>query len=192
MGSTVLARQGVTRRQYERLITVGLLDSGDRVELLDGVLVAREPQGSLHAAVVSAACLVLQQAFGPRHHVRVAAPVALDDMSEPEPDLAVVRGRPRSYRARHPERPLLVVEVSETSLLKDRRRKGSLYARAGIEEYWVIDLVHDILEVHRQPVARPDTRYGWAYAVVRRLGRRAMVSPLAVPDARIRASRLLP
>lgn len=180
------------RVEYERLVDKGVFGPDDRIELLDGLLVVREPQGSLHAAVVSQVRRVLQDAFGPRWDVRVGAPIALDDTSEPEPDLAVVRGRPRDYRRQHPSEPMLIVEVSETSLAKDRLRKSGLYARAGRAEYWIVNLVDTVLEVYREPVRAPSRRYGWKYASLRLLKRNAVVSPLAAPRARIRVVDLLP
>jgi Uma2 family endonuclease len=74
-------------------------------------------------------------------HIRVQSPLALDPMSEPDPDLVVVRGRPRAYRSAHPETALLVIEVAERTLAFDRGRKASLYLRAGIPEHWLADLL---------------------------------------------------
>jgi len=124
----------IPRVRYERMVKKGAFDSDDRVELLDGLLVVSEPQGSLHAAAVSAARATLARAFGTSFDVRVGSPVALDDTSEPEPDLAVVAGRPWDYRRGHPSKPVLAVEVAETSLAMDRLLKGSLYAGAGDRE----------------------------------------------------------
>jgi Uma2 family endonuclease len=127
----------MTRVRYDRLIDVGILGSEDRVELLDGLLVVREPQGRRHAAVVVLVGAALEKAFGPAYHVREEKPIALDEQSEPEPDV-VVLGPPRDYLDAHPSRPVLLVEVAETSLANDRLRKGGLYARPGIADYWVV------------------------------------------------------
>ena len=118
-------------------------------------------------------------------------PVALDDDSEPEPDVAVVRGAPRDYLAEHPSRPALIVEVAQSSLAFVRRRKGGLYARADIADYWIVNLVGRVLEVYRQPVRAASARYGWKYRSVRVLNG-ASVSPLAAPTARIAVADLLP
>ena len=174
------------------MVEGGLLDSDDKVELLDGLLVAKEPQSALHAAMVMAGHQVLQRAFGPRYHVRIGAPVALDEMSEPEPDLAVVPGHPRNYKKAHPSTPVLMVEVSLTSRSKDRLWKGGLYARAGLADYWVVNLVDQALEVYREPRRAAPHRYGWKYGGVQLLKRGATVSPLAAPRARIRVADLLP
>ena len=119
-------------------------------------------------------------------------PVALDDESEPEPDLAVVPGERADYRADHPARPALVVEVAESSLAFDRQDKGSLYARGGVHDYWIVNLVERVLEVYRDPGPDPTAPYGWRYRAVERLGPAAVVSPLALPSVRLAVSDLLP
>lgn len=182
----------IPRSKYERMVRKGAFDSDDRVELLDGLLIAKEPQGNVHAAAMAAAQRALERAFGPRYHVRVGSPVALDDTSEPEPDLAVVTGRPWDYRRGHPTKPVLAVEVAETSLAKDRLLKGGLYARAGIADYWIVNLLDDVLEIYRQPVKASSHRFGWKYGSVRLLKKNAVASPLAAPRARIKVAQLLP
>jgi Uma2 family endonuclease len=179
-----------TRAEYDRLVDRGFFDEDEPIELLDGLLVVKEPQGARHVAAVGLVRKALERAFGPRHHVRDAKPVALDDASEPEPDLAVVKGRIREYADAHPSAPVLVVEVSQASLGTDRRRKARLYARAGLREYWIVNLVDDLLEVYRDPVRAGAGR--WKYRAVRLLGPAARVSPLAAPGARIRVADLLP
>ena len=182
----------MTRVRYDRLIDVGIFGSEDRVELLDGLLVVREPQGRRHAAVVVLVRAALEKAFGPAYHVREEKPIALDEQSEPEPDVVVVPGQPRDYLDAHPSRPVLLVEVAETSLAIDRLRKGSLYARAGIADYWVVNLLDEVLEVYREPIQDPSSHGGWKYRSIRLLRRNAVVTPLAAPRARIRVASLLP
>jgi Uma2 family endonuclease len=180
-----------SRAEYDRLIACGAFDENDRIELLDGLMVVKEPQGSWHAATVSQIRRVLQRAFGDRYDVRTHAPIALDEMSEPEPDLAVVKGRPRDYLREHPDKPVLLVEVADSSLAKDRLRKSGVYARAGIAEYWIGNAIDLVLEVYRRPERGAGLRYGWKYGSVRLLRRGAVVSPLAAPRARIRVSNLV-
>ena len=180
------------RARYDRLVEAGVFGPDDRVELLDGLLVAREPQGARHATVVALARAVLEKAFGRSYHVREEKPIALDEQSEPEPDIVVVPGRPRDYLDAHPSRPVLVVEVAETSLTLDRLRKGGLYARAGVTDYWVVNLLDEVLEVYREPVCGPPGHAEWKYDSVRLLARNAVVTPLAAPRARIRVASLLP
>jgi Uma2 family endonuclease len=143
-----------TRREYDRLIERGFFGEDDRVELLGGQLMVAEPQGSRHAATVSLVADALRTAFGQGWYVTVQLPLALDDQSEPEPDVAVVRGTARDYRDAHPSRPILVVEVAESSGTLDRRHKASLYARALVPDYWIVDLNDESVEVHRRPVSR--------------------------------------
>lgn len=182
----------LTRARYDQLVEKGAFGPGDHVELLDGLLVAREPQGSRHAVAVDLVRAALERAFGRAYYVRDDKPLALDDASEPEPDVVVLRGRPRDYRDAHPSTPLLVVEVSESSLAEDRLWKGGLYARAGVADYWIVNLVDEVLEVYRDPVRAAAHRHGWKYGGVRLLKRGALVSPLAAPRARVRVADLLP
>src|SRR4030095_7847700 len=106
--------------------------------------------------------------------------------------VVAVPGRRRGYLTAHPSRPVLIVEVAETSLALDRVRKGVLYARARISDYWVVNLVNEILEVHREPVRIPSGHGDWKYDSVRLLRRNAVGTPLAAPRARIRVAALLP
>jgi len=180
-----------TRAEYDRLVDLGVLH-GEPVELIGGQLVVAEPQGSYHATAIGAVDDALRAALPPGWVVRAQMPVALDDESEPEPDLAVVPGERADYRADHPARPALVVEVAESSLAFDREDKGSLYARGGVHDYWIVNLVERVLEVYRDPGPDPTAPYGWRYRAVERLGPAAVVSPLALPSMRLAVSDLLP
>jgi Uma2 family endonuclease len=180
------------RVEYERLIETGFFQPGDAIELLGGQLIVAEPQGSGHFAAIRAVEEALRVAFGVGWDVRGQGPVALDEESEPEPDVAVVPGGFRDYVAAHPSRPVLVVEVSESSLALDRHDKGSLYARAGLDDYWIVNLVDQVLEVLRAPGPDPAASFGWRYQSVEALERGASVSPLALPGAHIRVADLLP
>jgi Uma2 family endonuclease len=188
--------EGVTRRwkrvEYERLIECGFFQPGDPVELVGGQLIVAEPQGTRHFATVRAVEEALRAALGPGWEVRGQGPLALDDESEPEPDVAVVPGSFRDYVAGHPSRPVLVVEVSESSLALDRDHKGSLYARAGLADYWIVNLVDRLLEVHREPGPDGAAPFGRRYQSVAVYEPDASVAPLASPNARIRVSDLLP
>jgi len=180
------------RSRYDQLVEAGIFGPEDRIELLDGLLVSREPQGERHATVVGLVRAALEKAFGGAYHIREEKPIALDEQSEPEPDVVVVPGRLRDYLAAHPSRPVLDVEVADTSLALDRLRKGGLYARAGIADYWVVNLIDEVLEVYREPVRAPSGRGDWKYDSVRPLRRNAIVTPLAAPRTRIRVAALLP
>jgi len=180
------------RVEYERLIETGFFQPGDPVELVGGQLIVAEPQGSGHFAAIRAVEEALRAAFSVGWDVRGQGPVALDEESEPEPDVAVVPGGFRDYVAAHPSRPVLVVEVSESSLALDRHHKGSLYARAGLDDYWIVNLVDRVLEVYRRPGPDPAAPFGWRYSPAEVFGREASVSPLALPGAHIRVADLFP
>ena len=155
-------------------------------------MIVAEPQGSRHFAALRATQEALRVAFGDGWEIRGQGPIALDDESEPEPDLAVVPGTFRDYRAAHPSSPSLVIEISETSLALDRAHKGSLYARAGLADYWIVNLAEQSLEVHRDPGADPAAPFGWRYRSVEVLRGDALVSPLALSSASIRVRDVFP
>jgi Uma2 family endonuclease len=180
------------RVEYERLVEKGVFDTGDRVELIDGLLIVAEPQSATHYTAIRLVERALGRAFGEGWHTRTQAPIALDETSEPEPDVAVVRGHLRDYTAEHPADPVLVVEVALSSLALDRGHKASLYARAGRPEYWIVNLVDRVLEVYRDPAPSPTAAYGWDYATMEALGAGDRVRPLAAPAASIAVSDLLP
>jgi Uma2 family endonuclease len=188
-----LEQDVITRRwrrtEYERLVDLGIF-VGERLELLDGVLVVREPQGSSHAAIVTQIGQVLAAAFGPGWHPRLQAPLALGEHSEPEPDVAVVTGGARDYIAAHPPTAVLVIEVADSSLRLDRRFKAEVYARAGLQEYWIVNLGESALEVHREPELGTDDL--WRYRSIEVLRPPASVRPLAVPRVEISVADLLP
>ena len=179
------------RTEYDRLVELGVFE-GEPLELIGGQLVVAEPQYPYHASAISAAEYALRAILPPGWIVRTQLPVSLDDESEPEPDLVVVLGRPTDYRVEHPARPLLTVEVAESSLDFDRRQKSSLYARAGLQDYWIVNLVDRVLEIYRDPRPDPSAPYGWRYATVLTLTPPAIVTPLAFASCRIAVADLLP
>jgi Uma2 family endonuclease len=180
------------RAEYAKLIDAGILHEDDPVELVDGQLVVREPQHTPHAVATQLAQEALGRAFGRGWCVRVQLPLALDPRSEPEPDVAVVRGAPRDFLADHPSHPALVVEVSGESLGFDRTSKARLYARGRVREYWIVNLKARTLEVRRRPLRSALEAHDWRYASVTIHGVGDVVSPLAAPRARVRVADLLP
>jgi Uma2 family endonuclease len=179
------------RIEYDRLVDLGVFE-GDPIELIGGQLIVAEPHGTYHASAISAADYAVRTSLPPGWMVRIQLPVSLDDESEPEPDLVVVPGRPADYRRSHPERPALVVEVAESSLHFDQHHKGSLYARAGIPDYWIVNLVDRVLEVYRDPAPDPSAHYGWRYRSVTTLTAPAIVVPLAFTSSQVAVTDLLP
>ena len=179
------------RVEYDRLVDLGLFQ-GEPIELIAGQLVVAEPQGAYHASAITKVDYALRAVVPPGWIVRLQAPVSLDDESEPEPDVVVVPGRPGDYRDSHPAYPALAVEVSESSLEFDRRSKGSLYARAAVPDYWIVNLVDRVLEVYRDPGPDTSAAFGWRYRSVTRLAPPATVAPLALPGASLPVADLLP
>jgi len=181
-----------SRAEYERLIELGIFQPGEPIELVGGELMVSEPQGAAHYTAIQKTARVLDVAFGAGWTVRTQGPIGLDEESEPEPDVAVVSGSPDDYGRAHPSRPVLTVEVAESSLAVDRQLKGSLYARAGLADYWVLNLVDRVLEVYREPAADGAAPFGWRYGRRDVLDAAARVTPLAAPGSSIAVAQLLP
>jgi len=181
-----------TRVEYERLIDLGAFRPGERLELVGGALLVCEPQGGPHFTAVGLVEDALRPVFGIGWTVRAQGPIALDEDSEPEPDIAVVPGSRRDHSRAHPSHPVLIVEVADSRLAFDRAEKGSLYARAGIADYWILNLPDQVLEVYREPAAAPHAPYGHRYGATITLAPRDTVSPLAAPTAAILVASLLP
>jgi Uma2 family endonuclease len=181
-----------TRAEYDKLIALGFFEPGEHVELIGGELMVAEPQGAPHYTAIAKTARALEAAFGPSWTVRTQGPIGLDDESEPEPDVAVVPGELEDYRSEHPSRPVLTVEVAQSSLSIDRERKGSLYARAQLQEYWVLNLDECLLEVYREPVADSSAVFGWRFSRREDFSSSANVAPLWARNARVRIADLLP
>ena len=181
-----------TRHEYERLIDHGFLDEDDPIELLDGLLLVKEPQHSPHRTAVLLVAKALERAFGGGWFVQTQSPIILGDRSEPEPDVCVVRGSPRDYVDSHPTRPGLIVEVALSGLRRARGRKAAAYARARIADYWIVNLIDRVLEVYREPARPGPALRHWAYAAIETLGADATIRPLAAPSSGISVADLLP
>ena len=180
-----------TRVEYDRLIDQGFFDEDEPIELLDGLLLLKEPQSSPHRTAVGLVAETLRVAFGAGWFVQVHSPIALDDRSEPEPDVAVVAGALRDYVDEHPARPALTVEVALSGLRIARGRKARAYARAGLADYWIVNVADRVLEVYREP-RRGDRASRSVYTSIETLHADDIVTPLAAPSARIRVADLLP
>jgi Uma2 family endonuclease len=171
------ARRRFTREEYHRMGQTGILKPTDRVELIRGEIVEMSPIGPRHLAFVNNLTQLLVLRLAGRAVVSVQNPVVVADDSEPQPDLAVLRRRPRPYKEAAPEAEdvLLLIEVAETSLGYDRRTKLRLYAEVGIAEYWIVDCAAEAVEVYRAP-----GRQGYGQMV--RMAGAESVSPQAFPD----------
>jgi Uma2 family endonuclease len=171
----------ITRAEYDRMIELGMFED-ERVELLGGVLVKMSPQLAPHASTVQKLTETLMTQVQKRFSVRSQLPLALSDDTEPEPDIAVVPLG--NYEAEHPTTALLIIEVSDSTLRKDRA-KAAMYASAGIAEYWIINLGARAVEVY----STPD---GDRYAEVRTLRAGDVLRPAALGDVAIAVAEILP
>jgi Uma2 family endonuclease len=180
-----VTRRPISVAEYHRMGEVGILGERDRVELIEGELVAMAPIGSYHAGTVNKLNHALVRVVGEHAVVSVQGPVRLDDFSEPEPDFALLKPRPDFYQGAHPGPAdvLLLIEVADSSLNYDRAVKRALYARHAIAEFWIVNLTGGEVEICRQP--KPD-----GYAVIERVGRDGMVEPQLLPGVRIELATL--
>jgi Uma2 family endonuclease len=169
------------------LVTQGCLDARDRVELLEGVIVAEPPMDPPHASAITLVAKALQGVIRDRALVRVQAPFIAGPFSVPEPDVAVVPGAASDYYRAHPSTALLVVEASASSLPQDRLSKSRIYAGAAVPEYWIVNLRDQCVEIFRTP---DHAKRGYAHRSTARCGER--IVPVAFPDAGIAVRELLP
>jgi len=163
------------RVEYDRLTALGTFE-GERIELIGGALRHMSPIGPRHSSTVDrlTECLVL--ALAGRARVRVQGSFAADDVSEPQPDLSVLPLA--DYDTEHPHEAHLIIEVADASLSYDRGEKSRLYAASGVPEYWVVDLVSRVVEVHRSPSAA-------GYREVTVTAKGASLRLLAFPDVEV-------
>lgn len=171
---------------FERMGETGVLHDDDRVELLEGELYPMAPIGPTHAGIVNQLTRLLVRILGDRAVVAIQNPLLLAPWSEPQPDVVVARPRGDLYRRAHPTGAdtLLVIEVAHSSLAIDRGIKVGLYARAGIVEYWLVDVDHQEIVVHRAPA-------GGAYTDQRTLHAGDRLTIAAMDDVGIDADAIL-
>jgi Uma2 family endonuclease len=179
-------RYRFTVEQYHRMGEAGILSPECRVELIDGEIFEMSPINPWHSGVVNWLNHRFVTALGRRVVVHVQNPTIVDRRSEPQPDLMLLTPREDFYRTAHPTPAdaLLVVEVAETSLAYDRRRKLPLYARTGVSEVWIVNHRADAIDVFRDPSPG-------SYATRFRRGRSEEVAPAAFPDLRLSVDDIL-
>jgi Uma2 family endonuclease len=183
-----------TLDEYHRLIEIGFFDEDERVELLEGVLVSMSPNNPPHIRTVIRLQRVFATFFAREDvEVRIQGSVTIPElMTEPEPDMVISRESGGDLDERHPYPAdiLLLMEVSDSSLAHDRTRKGAIYAQAGIPDYWIWNLVDDLLEVYRDPHTPAS---GDAVYLTKSTYRRGeSVAPLAFPDCEVAVGDVLP
>ncbi len=162
-----------------------------RAELIEGDIVVLSPQKFEHGQIADRAAEILRNRLGGDYWIRMQLPLDLGINSEPEPDVSVVPGRREDYHA-HPTEALLVIEVSDTTIAYDRREKASLYARGGISDYWVLDVVRRQLHVYRDPAPDATAAHAFSYRSITTLQGAQTVNPLAAPQVTIVVNELLP
>ena len=146
-----IKRHRFTADEYHRMVEVGLLEEDARVELVGGQIVEMSPIGWPHARCVNRLTKLLVRLVGERYEISVQNPIALSDIDEPQPDLALIREDAHRLHAPVPEDVLLVIEVSDTTLAYDKNIKLPLYAQARIPEVWIVDLQNRRVEVYTEP-----------------------------------------
>lgn len=151
-----LNKRLLTVKEYHQMAEAGIFDPDEKLELINGEIVYMSPVGSKHAHCVDVLNMHLITQIAGKAVVRVQNPLALFEGSEPEPDLAVVKGPANKYRDKHPSGmdTLLVIEVADSSLQKDREVKLPIYAEAGIPVYWIINLEEKQVEVYHSPAGK--------------------------------------
>ena len=171
----------IERGTYEQMVSHGLF-TDQSVELIDGIVIDMSPIEPAHAATTVRLHKLLLRAVGDRAELRAQDPIRAAGQSMPQPDLAVVP--PGDYDAAHPDQALLIIEVADSSLRKDRLVKGPLYALSGFAEYWIVNLVDHVLEAHRGP-----SPAGWSS--ITRHGHDEVLTLVAFPDVQLRVGDFL-
>jgi Uma2 family endonuclease len=186
MAALEALRRPITVEEYNKMAEVGIIGRGERVELLDGDVIVVPPHGQPHFSVVARISQRLNLRFGLRALVTTQLPIIVSDRSEPEPDIAILAWREDFYRSGIPTAPdaYAIVEVADSSLAIDRGKKLAIYAKAGVKEYWVVDVPHAVIEVHREP-------RGDGYDSLQTFRSGATVSFAAFPDDQFTVEELL-
>lgn len=178
-----------TKDEYYKLSDLGFFD-GKRVELIEGEIIEMSAMKSPHITFVMILGDILRELFGNNFYVRTQGTIDFGKRSQPEPDVAVVKGKARDYLDEHPKEAVLLIEVADTTIYKDRNLKAKLYAKNGINDYWILNLKSRCLEVYRQP--KKDKILGYIYTESRILTEEDEISPLAMPKAKIKIADILP
>jgi Uma2 family endonuclease len=172
--------------EYHRMIAAGILQEDDRIELIEGELIDMAPIGFQHSGLTNSLIEILGYPTRGLAIASVQNPIGIGSKSEPQPDFALLKPHPDRYISRLPtaEDTLLIVEIADASLRYDREVKGPLYARAGIPEYWIVNIPERTIEVHRVP----DQQSG-RYTDIH-ITSSESIAPSAFPDVVINLSEL--
>ena len=180
-----LVRHQFTVKQFHQMAESGILSENDRLELIRGEMIDMSPIGRRHAGCVNRLVNLLIQLLGKQIVLAPQNPVELDETSEPQPDIALLKPRPDFYRNSHPqpEDIFLLIEVADTTIKYDREVKIPLYAEANIPEVWLIDVNQEVIEVYRNPIQG-------VYQDVQKLVKNQVLSILAFPNVHINVSEI--
>ena len=181
-----VTRKLFTVQDYHRMARAGILREDDRLELIDGEIIQMSPVGHRHFVVVNRMNVIFMRGFGDEAFLGIQGPLRINEWTELQPDVVLYKPRPDFYAGKVPDPSdvLLVVEVSDTTLATDQKVKLPRYAAAGIAEYWIADLKHDLLHVYR------DVRHH-EYTTTVTLRPGDSVALLSSPDVRFRVDELL-
>ena len=181
-----VARWKFDVHQYHAMAKAGVLKEDDRVELIDGEIVAMSSIGPAHKGVVNSSNRFWVIRLGERAVVQIQSSVRLDEWNEPEPDVAILKPREDFYASRHagPDDVLLLIEVSDTTLRYDRRIKLALYARFGIPEFWIVNIRARSIEVYTDPA-------NGEYTTLQTFRRGQTITPTAFPDVVLPVSDII-
>ena len=176
-----------TVKEYHKLGEIGIFNPEERVELIEGNIIKISAKGTGHACATRRTASLLHNLVGNQAAVYNKSPIALDDNSEPEPDIALVRIDPFDYATHHPtpSEVYLIIEVADSSLTFDREIKAKIYARSGIADYWVLNVGDRQLHVFREPAVD-----GYQSEVI--LAETASISPIEFPAFNIAIQAMLP
>lgn len=180
-----------TKEEYYQMAEFGMFE-GRRTEFIEGEIIEMPQMKSPHATGLTLTDNALRRIFSENFVVRNQMPLDVGTEFEPVPDIVIVNGSPRDYLEDHPQTAELLVEISDTSLSYDRNRKSSLYAKYGIQDYWILNLKNRTLEIYRQPIEDENTLYGFNYGEKLTFDKTREVSPLIKSDAKIKVADLLP
>lgn len=180
-----------TRKEYYKMAELGLFKK-QRVELIEGRILIMAAMNSYHRTAVTLADDAVRKIFKVGFFVMVQCPLGIGESSDPEPDVAVVAGNVRDYEDKHPSTAALVIEIADSSLSFDQKEKASLYAKASVPDYWIVNLKDKRLEVRRRPKKDDTQPFGYGYAELTLYTGKDAVSPLAKPKTKIKVANLLP
>jgi Uma2 family endonuclease len=181
-----LLRRKFTVEQYHKMVESGILTEDDRVQLIRGEIIEMSPIGTKHAACVKCLNKLLSRKLRDRVLIAIQDPVVLNNNSEPQPDVALLKPRDDFYATAHPQPQdiFLLIEVADSTIEYDREEKIPLYAQANIIEVWLVDINEEIVEVYQQPTAA-------GYQLMQKFASGQTLSIKAFPDVNITVNEIL-